>query len=212
MFSKFLKLKPEKQEQIINAALKVFSRESYKQASTDEIVNAAGISKGALFHYFRSKKDLYLFLYDYVTKVLTDEYFGSIDLSERDILLRLQQMCLLKLSLLKKHPDMMNFAAKAFVEEDDEIKGNIMEKNKEITAKGYSNFQDNIDTSKLREDVDDQMALNIIRWTFEGYANKEQAALRNHPMDEVLFDKWISEINGYIEIIRKCLYKGGNEP
>jgi len=212
LFSKFFKLKPEKQQQIINAALKVFSRENYKQASTDEIVIEAGISKGALFHYFRSKKDLYLFLYDYVTKTLTDEYFSAVDLSERDILLRLQQMCLLKLSLLKKHADMMNFTLKAFFEEDVEVKDIINQKNKEILLKGYSNLLSNIDTSKLREDVDAQMALNIIRWTFEGYANKEQAALGHQPMDEELFGKWISEMNGYIEIIRKCLYKGGNEP
>lgn len=211
MYSKFQSLKQEKQEQIINAALKVFSKESYKQASTDEIVSEAGISKGALFHYFHSKKGLYLFLYDYVVKTLTEEYFGEIDISERDILKRLQQTCLLKLSLANKHPDMMNFAARAFVEEDAEIQKNIVSRNAEIMVKGYAKFQENIDTSMFREDIDALLAMNTIKWTFESYANKEQGVLRHQPLNQALFDRWISEIDEYIALFRKCFYKGGNE-
>lgn len=211
MYSKFLKLNPDKQEQIINAALKVFSKDNYKQASTDEIVNEAGISKGALFHYFQNKKGLYLFLYDYVTKTLTDEYFSAVDLNQKDILLRLQHLILIKLSLLKKHPDMMNFAVKAFYEEDAEIKGKIEEKNKELMKKGYSILNDNIDTSMFREDIDPKMALNIITWTFEGYSNREQAVLKQQSLGEDMFHRWIKEINDYIDVLRKSIYKEGHQ-
>ena len=50
---------------MINAALKVFAKNGYKHASTDDIVKEAGISKGLLFHYFVSKMGLYSFLLDY---------------------------------------------------------------------------------------------------------------------------------------------------
>ena len=51
MNDKFFDLKKEKQDRMINAALKVFALRGYRHASTDDIVKEAGISKGLLFHY-----------------------------------------------------------------------------------------------------------------------------------------------------------------
>ena len=65
---KFFSLKPEKRERIINAALKEFAKNGYDKASTNEIVKESGISKGSLFNYFISKKELYLFLLDYASQ------------------------------------------------------------------------------------------------------------------------------------------------
>lgn len=52
MNDKFFDLKQEKQDRMINASLKIFSRGGYRHASTDEIVKEAGISKGLLFPLF----------------------------------------------------------------------------------------------------------------------------------------------------------------
>ncbi|MEM5780278.1 MAG: TetR/AcrR family transcriptional regulator, partial [Lawsonibacter sp.] len=62
MYENFIGLKQEKRDVIINAALTEFAAKGYDLASTNGMVKAAGISKGALFHYFASKKDLFLFL------------------------------------------------------------------------------------------------------------------------------------------------------
>ena len=55
MNEKFFDLKKEKQDRMINAALKAFALSGYRHASTDDIVREAAISKGLLFHYFESK-------------------------------------------------------------------------------------------------------------------------------------------------------------
>ena len=65
MNSKFFDVKKDKQDEMINAALKTFAIKGYKDASTDVIVKEAGISKGLLFHYFTSKQGLYDFICDY---------------------------------------------------------------------------------------------------------------------------------------------------
>ena len=70
MFSKFLNLKPEKQERILEAAIKEFADKGFEKASTNEIVKEAGISKGILFHYFQNKKKLFLFVFDYCCRTL----------------------------------------------------------------------------------------------------------------------------------------------
>ena len=64
MNEKFFALPEEKQQRILNAGYRVFSQNSYKKSPMSEIADEAGISKSLLFHYFRNKKELYLFLWD----------------------------------------------------------------------------------------------------------------------------------------------------
>ncbi|MGM9680202.1 MAG: TetR/AcrR family transcriptional regulator, partial [Eubacteriales bacterium] len=64
MNEKFYHLPPEKQQRILNAGYRVFAQNSYKKSPMSEIADAAGISKSLLFHYFRNKKELYLYLWD----------------------------------------------------------------------------------------------------------------------------------------------------
>lgn len=50
---------PERREQILDAALEVFSERGYA-ASMGEVAKAAGITRTVLYYYFQAKKDLFL--------------------------------------------------------------------------------------------------------------------------------------------------------
>jgi len=52
----------EGRDELLAAALRVFARRGYRQAGVDEIVAAAGYSKGALYWHFSGKEDLLLAL------------------------------------------------------------------------------------------------------------------------------------------------------
>ncbi|GMR09493.1 MAG: hypothetical protein BMS9Abin28_0312 [Anaerolineae bacterium] len=56
----------ERQEQILNAAEKVFSERGFSGARMDDIVEEAGLSKGALYWYYKSKDAIILALLDRV--------------------------------------------------------------------------------------------------------------------------------------------------
>ena len=73
MYEAFEALPEEKRQQIIRAAVEVFAKHEYKRASTDDIAAKAGISKGALFYYFKNKRELYSYLIHYAEKVLTQQ-------------------------------------------------------------------------------------------------------------------------------------------
>ena len=45
---------------LISVATKEFSRKGYAGASTERIVERAGVTRGALYHHFSSKSDLFL--------------------------------------------------------------------------------------------------------------------------------------------------------
>jgi AcrR family transcriptional regulator len=100
MFTKFLNLDSEKRDRILNAAMEEFAHKGYKNASTNEIVVSAGIAKGLLFHYFKNKKQLFLFLFDYSVELITNEIYEKCSLDEPDIFLRLRQIMLFKMGLL----------------------------------------------------------------------------------------------------------------
>lgn len=69
MNGKFFELPLEKQEQIIRAAYVVFANNNYKNASTSKIADAGDISKSLLFHYFKNKKELYLYLWENIDRI-----------------------------------------------------------------------------------------------------------------------------------------------
>lgn len=50
----------ERRAQLLSLALTAFSQKSYDDVSIDDLAQAAGVSKGLLYHYFPSKRDLYL--------------------------------------------------------------------------------------------------------------------------------------------------------
>ena len=52
----------EKRKKILKEALIEFGNNGYANTSTNQIVKRAGVSKGLLFNYFCSKKELYLLL------------------------------------------------------------------------------------------------------------------------------------------------------
>ncbi len=56
---RFEKLDPEKREAILNAALEAFATHGFDGASYNQIIERAGVSKGAMYYYFDDKEDLY---------------------------------------------------------------------------------------------------------------------------------------------------------
>ncbi|SDH08057.1 transcriptional regulator, TetR family [Lentzea fradiae] len=51
------------EQKIIDAAVRLFASQGYDATSVQEIVKAAEVTKGALYHYFRSKDDLLFEIY-----------------------------------------------------------------------------------------------------------------------------------------------------
>lgn len=207
IFSKFLDIKPEKQERIINAALKEFSQKGFEKASTNEIVKNAEISKGLLFHYFHNKKELFLFLYDYSLDVVTKEFFEKVDFSERDLFTRFRQMSLLKLELIKKYPEMLDFVLTAYLEESTEVKSELNANNMERLNSIYIRIFQDIDTTRFKDGIDVKRAIQIFTWTMEGYSLQKQKELKIRHYDEIDADEMFREIDIYVDLLKGCFYK-----
>lgn len=217
MNKKFFDLPEEKRQDIINGALHVFSKYDYKKASTDEIAAQAGVSKSLLFHYFGSKKGLYMFIYSYANEFLIREMSQCHNYEEKDFFKILLDAQACKLRVLLPHPDIILFIFKAYFEEEPSIKPLIDKSFESILTQSSRAFLQRADTGKFKEGVSPEEVLNIILWMSEGFMRNRMAeqalGLQNLPPKDrsakQLGDlkKYNDEYQKYIDLLRRQFYK-----
>lgn len=126
MNEKFFSLPEEKRKAILNARYRVFSQNSYKHSPMSEIAAEAGISKSLLFHYFRNKRELYLFLWDQCAQITIEHLTRSGCYEQRGLFESMERGMRAKLDI-RLYPDMANFTVKAFYETDADISAAVQE-------------------------------------------------------------------------------------
>ena len=202
------KLSPEsgKRADILNAAMAEFSG-GYEKASTDAIVKASGVSKGLLFHHFGSKKELFLYAYDYAIKIVMEEFYDLINLDEKDILERWRQIALLKMDLMQKHPAIFNFIAHASFPDSEDVRENIMTARERLTSEVYPKLFYEIDRSLFRDDVDADIAIRIIIFTIEGYSSTEADHHKSSEDYYGEYERYINDLERYINFFKVNFYR-----
>ena len=200
---KFLNLPVEKQNIIIDAALKTFAVHGYKKTSISDIASSAGISKAMVFHYFGTKKELYLYLVNTCVGSISTEVIEKFDESMTDLFDRIAYTSKLKMNLMKTHPYVSPFIQSAYFENDDDVKEEL----KTIFSKGDGRTIgkkmtfDGADLSKFKDDVDPNLVMNMIDWISEGYMSK-MAGVGESDLDE--FYKVFEEC---LRLFKRSFYK-----
>lgn len=199
---KFLSLSVEKQKIIIDAALTCFGANGYQKASISDIATTAGVSKALIFHYFGTKKALYLYLVELCGNILTNEINEKLDHSVTDFFERIRLLTNIKLSVLKKHPAMFSFLNNVYFENDDEVKADI----KAILANGKGEnirnkiIFDGMDDSKFKDGIDTKLVMKIITWLTDGYLSKM-------PKTGIDLDTLCEEFDECINLFKNNFYK-----
>lgn len=200
---KFLSLPPEKQKVIVDAALAAFGSGGYKKTSVNDIAVAAGISKAMVFHYFGTKKALYLYLTEVCGRTLIQEENEKLDKSVTDFFDRILLATDIKVSMMRKHPAILSFLNSAYFETDAEVKG---ERQAFFTSDEGENFRqrlvlDGVDASKFKEGVDPKLVLKMLTWMGYGYMNAS-------PMKtQIDLDAVCQEFEACVHMLRSNLYK-----
>jgi TetR/AcrR family transcriptional regulator len=68
----FHNLSDEKKRTIFDAAVQEFSTRRFSEASINQIIKTAGISRGSFYQYFNDKEDLYLYMLEQIGKEKLD--------------------------------------------------------------------------------------------------------------------------------------------
>jgi TetR/AcrR family transcriptional regulator len=216
LYAAFEKQPQEKKDLIIKVAIEEFVKNGYEKASTDVITKRAGISKGILFHYFKSKKNLYLYLVNYVGELLTEKITEAIkEIQCDDFFERIKEIALAKQKVTAQYLQEAQFFADAFTNPPVAVKKE-MEK---IIKKHYEPYQkhfmlehvfikDLIQTEKLREDISVDTVIHMTMFIVEQLSNKYLALYKNKQIDIINNpESIIRELNDYLKIVKYGIYK-----
>jgi AcrR family transcriptional regulator len=70
---------------LLAAARALFAQRGYASVGTEEIVQRAGVTRGALYHHFRGKRDLFETVYERVEEELTARIAAGVSGAENPI-------------------------------------------------------------------------------------------------------------------------------
>ncbi|QSO51294.1 TetR/AcrR family transcriptional regulator [Alicyclobacillus curvatus] len=205
-FAAFEAISKDKQQRVINAALGEFSSKGYKMASTNEIIREAGISKGLLFHYFHSKKQMFLYIYDYALAVVSEEMSDKLDFTDTDILNRFRQMAILKIDIMKKYPQMYEFLLMANSESSEELADDLQTRNIKYVEDFHNRILNNIDVQKFRKNLDTNKAISVAFWTMEHFTNRPQDNWELRVNSTPHYDNVIQDLDSYFKFLRQVFY------
>ena len=202
MNEKFFDLKKEKQDRMINAALKVFALNGYRHASTDDIVREAAISKGLLFHYFENKLGVYAFVYDYSVRYLLLELSTAVDVKETDLFILMQQVETGKMHAMCGYPYLQPFLNRAQAENVNEALVAVEERKQQM-EEAYENIYTRADLGKYAAAEDVVKLRKMMELTIKGLMNER--ILEDAFQPEMLYE----EILEYLQLSRRLAERSG---
>lgn len=203
---KIMTMEAEKRERVITEALKEFSK-GYAYANTDEIVKHAEISKGLLFHYFGSKKGVLLFLLKYALNIINAKA-KTVLLEKNDCLENIWLASKMKVDLSFEYPDVIEFLAKAAFSIHEIFPERLPEDVPDLASSMLlKRIMENADMSLFKADIDAQKAQHIILWTMNGFIENLRSDINDTEDYKNHYDRCIEELEGYLQLLRKMLYK-----
>lgn len=191
----FEKASPEKQQAIINAGFLCFGQNGYQKTSSADVAKAAGISKASLFHYFGSKKELYLFLCGIAQRtILQKQYEGTQDYFESagiliDVLSEVSE----------RYPNILDFIITQTERRDYLQAEDLKDVDMERLLFGFDHLFEKVDWSRFRDEVDREVIRDLVRWSVIGNISK----LKNQLSHRELFRR----IRQFLQLLRPALYR-----
>jgi len=96
---------PDKPEQIIQAAVRVFARKGYFSSRVSDIAREAGIAAGTIYLYFKTKEDILITLFREKMSVFVSSMRRAIA-DEPDAVAKVRRLVRLHFEMLEGDPDL----------------------------------------------------------------------------------------------------------
>lgn len=179
----------EKRNELLEAALDEFSLKKYEDASLNNIIKNAGISKGTFYYHFKDKQDLYLNLLE--SSVKTKWEFIDNHLTEllkekkQDIFDRFKQQARIGAEFATSYPKYHNLSKMFNKEKGNEIyeiaRGVLSSDSAANPLKEM--IESAIDDGNFRNDISIEFIQKIINYMFthfdDIFCSQEDLELKN---------------------------------
>jgi AcrR family transcriptional regulator len=200
----FIDTEDARKDRILEAALIEFSTKGYKKASTNSIVKEANVSKGLLFHYYKSKKDLYILLFKLAVDKIDEETLSKVDFNNKDVLFRLEEAIQNKFLVYDNKDLYIQLIENNSTIKDKDIinetKEYIVTKSKVVFDRLFSDF----DYYQFKDEVNIEQSLQVIKWTIDSISAEWKNSNSN---TNKKYNELVTEIKAYLNFFRNVFYK-----
>jgi len=193
----FKNISEDKQNKIIENSIIEFSLNGYSNSSLNEIIKKSGISKGGMYKYISSKKDLYRYVIKYTIDKLIEHYKNNQinqSTSIKDLLIKYSEI---EFDFYFNHENYYQLHINAFINSNEQIDQDIR---REYGTFQESFFQKLISTANFNFS---EMEIDIYRWVIEGINKKYYLKTSTIENNNDLKDKYIKELDKYLQILDK---------
>jgi len=202
--NKFEQLANNKQKSIIDASVKEFADNGFKNASVNKIVEKAGISKGSLFNYFKSKNLLFDHIYAIALREVKYYLVEVRDESENDdFFTRFAKIINAGIVFINKHPRLAKIYFRLLNSNDSPHGKGIIQNLHSEAIRYLTEF---VEKGIEREELLSELNPSTVAFLMESILNR---ILQVHYLE--IFDKKsnISKIdNGWVDEIVDTLKTG----
>lgn len=194
-------------QQILNAGLREFSQRGYEEASTNRIAKAAGMSKALMFHYVKSKEELFSLLLDYCQKTIAEDYWTKLNWQEKDIFNRLLHSYMLQIDLMKRNPWILDFTNVKIKTTSEMINQKVADLAKRQHSSCEKDLFEGIDETKFRTGLKVDRCKQLILWGNISFTNEILEELKNTNPEQIDYQDITDKLTQYLEDLKSVFYQ-----
>lgn len=190
----------DKRELILNAAIKVLSKENYENMKTARIASEAGIAEGTIYRYFKSKRDLFVEVMKTVSARLSKNFLEGVNKgnSFKENITSLTRGFLQR---KKESDELYKILYKAFSEVEDSGIKEVMET---IFQEGVSKIKDFVlwgfrEQGQEPEPQRVELAVMMIWGLGDIYWKRDMVSSRKSKIEESELNRVIDVLIGFIQ-------------
>jgi TetR/AcrR family transcriptional regulator len=205
----FENLSSNKKQRVLDACIDEFGENGYEGSSTEGIIRRAGISKGGLYEYTTSKKDIFFFiieytygqLYDYLRRRIKEDVKDLPD----DLLQRLRLVSELAIDFYIGHPRFVYLIARTYHFTDD-----VMDKRvQDIFKENFLDIFGDIDDSGLK--FDRLHILDLAMWLLLKTRYDFLLEIKNEKDPVKIKIDYVKNWDFYLSIMKNGIYKNADD-
>ena len=185
-----MKEKCDTKSKIMMAAIKLFPDRGYEKTSMRIIAEEVGITKPALYYYFKNKDELFRAIVDYGNEFTIDKLI-EVKKSDDSIENKLKSLLWIKFSLMHQNEEVKKFSGWLMTDGLRYLLKYDMEQNIiQQTELVYSIIDEAISNGDLREDLDKECFVFLLIGAANIFARRQyvfgQDLINNQKIDELI--------------------------
>ena len=199
----FFNLPPDKKNRVIESALIEFASSGYEKTSLDAVINRAGISKGGLYEYIDSKKDLFTYIlthaYESLFNYIMDRNPENGEFPS-DPLERTRSISSIAVDFYIQSPQIISFIVTSSQVGDMSIRSHVQE----VFDSYFLKLYESCDFTLLK--FESGKVLTLLKWLLIKTRNVFHEGLLQGGSKSECKERYINEWKFYLSVLKDGIY------